>query len=183
MLKMMIWNIVSVIHRVIIAVIPAVFVLVCLDLTQHLFGHLTFFCRDSAILSVCIISVAAWVRILLTFFISGVCWLLANIMSKSFCSFQKYNRNTGCRCCITVYLKLWVFYCLLVCTHCWELMNSVRSHGNLSLLFSMVMVWDFVSDNRVMTHSCHVRYGFAGTNWMVTVTSLLWSFIAISLLW
>jgi hypothetical protein len=40
-----------------------------------------------------------------------------------------------------------------VSTHCWELMNSVGSHGSSSLLFVMkVMVCHFVSDSHeVMT--------------------------------
>ncbi len=42
---------------------------------------------------------------------------------------------------------------MLIYTHCWELMNSVGSHGNLSLPFVMkVMVCHFVSDSHeVMT--------------------------------
>ncbi len=42
---------------------------------------------------------------------------------------------------------------MLIYTHCWELMNSVGSHGSLSLLFVMkVMVCYFVSDSHeVMT--------------------------------
>jgi hypothetical protein len=42
---------------------------------------------------------------------------------------------------------------MLIYTHCWELMNSVGSHGSLSPLFMMkVMVCHFVSDSpEVMT--------------------------------
>jgi hypothetical protein len=42
---------------------------------------------------------------------------------------------------------------MLIYTHCWELMNSVGSHGSSSLPFAMkVMVCHFVSDSReVMT--------------------------------
>jgi hypothetical protein len=42
---------------------------------------------------------------------------------------------------------------MLIYTHCWELMNSVGSHGSLSLPFLMkVMVCHFVSDSHeVMT--------------------------------
>ncbi len=42
---------------------------------------------------------------------------------------------------------------MLIYTHCWELMNSVGSHGILSLPFVMkVMVCHFVSDcHEVMT--------------------------------
>jgi hypothetical protein len=37
---------------------------------------------------------------------------------------------------------------MLIYTHCWELMNSVGSHGSLSLPFMMkVMVCHFVSDS------------------------------------
>jgi hypothetical protein len=38
---------------------------------------------------------------------------------------------------------------MLIYTHCWELMNSVGSHGSSSLPFLMkVMVCHFVSDSR-----------------------------------
>jgi hypothetical protein len=42
---------------------------------------------------------------------------------------------------------------MLIYTHCWELMNSVGSHGSSSLPFMMkVMVCHFVSDSHeVMT--------------------------------
>jgi len=42
---------------------------------------------------------------------------------------------------------------MIIYTHCWELMNSVGSHGSWSLLFVMkVMVCLFVSDSHeVMT--------------------------------
>ncbi len=42
---------------------------------------------------------------------------------------------------------------MLIYTHCWELMNSVGSHGSLSLPFMMkVMVCHFVGDSHeVMT--------------------------------
>jgi len=37
---------------------------------------------------------------------------------------------------------------MLICTHCWELMNLVGSHGSSSLLFMMkVMVCHFVSNS------------------------------------
>jgi hypothetical protein len=50
--------------------------------------------------------------------------------------------------------SFWEDYYMLIYTHCWELMNSVGSHGSLSLLFMMkvMMVCHFVSDSReVMT--------------------------------
>jgi hypothetical protein len=49
--------------------------------------------------------------------------------------------------------SFWEDYYMLIYTHCWELMNSVGSHGSLSLLFVMkVMVCHFVSDSHeVMT--------------------------------
>jgi hypothetical protein len=49
--------------------------------------------------------------------------------------------------------SFWEDYYMLIYTHCWELMNSVGSHGSLSLLFMMkVMVCHFVSDSHeVMT--------------------------------
>jgi hypothetical protein len=45
--------------------------------------------------------------------------------------------------------KFWEDYYMLIYTHCWELMNSVGSHGSLSLLFVMkvMMVCYFVSDS------------------------------------
>jgi hypothetical protein len=44
--------------------------------------------------------------------------------------------------------KFWEDYYMLIYTHCWELMNSVGSHGSSSLLFVMkVMVCHFVSDS------------------------------------
>jgi hypothetical protein len=49
---------------------------------------------------------------------------------------------------------------MLIYTHCWELMNSVGSHGSLSLLFVMkVMVCHFVSDShKIMTTLIVVLY-------------------------
>ncbi len=79
--------------------------------------------------------------------------MLANITSESSHRFQKGNRNSGCRLCIMVCPSFWEDYYTLIYTHCWELMNSVGSHGSLSLLFVMkVMVCPFVSDSHeVMT--------------------------------
>ncbi len=74
-------------------------------------------------------------------------------MSESSHCFQKGNRNSGRRLCIMVCPSFWEDYFMLIYTHCWELMNSVGSHGSLSLLFVMkVMVCHFVSDSHeVMT--------------------------------
>jgi hypothetical protein len=49
--------------------------------------------------------------------------------------------------------SFWEDYYMLIYTHCWELMNSVGSHGSLSLPFMMkAMVCPFVSDcHEVMT--------------------------------
>jgi hypothetical protein len=49
--------------------------------------------------------------------------------------------------------SFWEDYYMLIYTHCWEVMNSVGSHGSLLLLFVMkVMVCHFVSDSHeVMT--------------------------------
>jgi hypothetical protein len=54
---------------------------------------------------------------------------------------------------IMVCPSFWEDYYMLIYTHCWELMNSVGSHGSLSLLFVVkVMVCHFVSDSHeVMT--------------------------------
>jgi hypothetical protein len=97
--------------------------------------------------------VAAWMRILLTFFISNVSWVLANITSESSHCFRKGNRNSGRRLCIMVCPSFWEDYYMLIYTHCWELMNSVGNHGSSSLPFVMkVMVCHFVSDSHeVMT--------------------------------
>jgi hypothetical protein len=45
--------------------------------------------------------------------------------------------------------KFWEDYYMLIYTHCWELMNSVGSHGSLSLLFVMkvMMVCHFVNNS------------------------------------
>ncbi len=97
--------------------------------------------------------VVAWMRILLTFLISDVSWVLANIMSESSHCFQKGNRNSGRRLCIMFCPSFWEDYYMLIYTHCWELMNSVGGHGSLSPPFMMkVMVCHFVSDSHeVMT--------------------------------
>ncbi len=87
------------------------------------------------------------------FLISNVSWVLVNITSESSHCFRKGNRYSGCRLCIMVCPSFWEDYYMLIYTHCWELMNSVGSHGSLSLPFVMkVMVWHFVSDSHeVMT--------------------------------
>jgi hypothetical protein len=84
--------------------------------------------------------------------ISTEVWL-ANIMSESSHCFWKGNRNSGHRLCIMVCPSFWEDYYMLIYTHCWELMNSVGSHGSSSLPFVMkVMVCHFVSDSHeVMT--------------------------------
>jgi len=66
---------------------------------------------------------------------------------------RKGNRNSGHRLCIMVCPSFWEDYYMLIYTHCWELMNSVGSHGSSSLPFVMkVMVCHFVSDSHeVMT--------------------------------
>jgi hypothetical protein len=54
---------------------------------------------------------------------------------------------------IMVCPSFWEDYYMLIYTHCWELMNSVGSHGSSSLPFVMkVTVCHFVSDSHeVMT--------------------------------
>jgi hypothetical protein len=49
--------------------------------------------------------------------------------------------------------SFWEDYYMLIYTHCWELMNSVGSHGSSSLPFVMkVMVCHFMSNSHeVMT--------------------------------
>jgi hypothetical protein len=82
-----------------------------------------------------------------------VSWVLANITSESSHCFRKGKRNSGHRLCIMVCPSLWEYCYMLIYTRCWELMNSVGSHGSLSLPFMMkVMVCHFVSDSHeVMT--------------------------------
>jgi hypothetical protein len=80
-------------------------------------------------------------------------WVLANITSKSSHYFRKGNKNSRCILCIMVCPSFWEDYYMLIYTRCWELMNSVGSHGNSSLPFVMeVMVCHFVSNSHeVMT--------------------------------
>ncbi len=85
------------------------------------------------------------------------CWglslLYAGLTSESSHCFRKGNRNSGCRLCIMVCPSFWEDYYMLIYTHHWELMNSVGSHGSLSLPFGMkVTVCHFVSNSHeVMT--------------------------------
>ncbi len=85
--------------------------------------------------------------------VNSVSWVLANIATESSHCFRKGNRNSGHRLFIMVCPSFWEDYYILIYTHCWELMNSVGSHGSSSLLFVMkVMVCHFVSDSHdVMT--------------------------------
>jgi hypothetical protein len=104
--------------------------------------------------------VAALMRILLTFLISNVSWVLANITSESSHCFWKGNRNLGHRLCIMVCSSFWEDYYMLIFTHCWELMNSVGSHSSSSLPFVMkVMICHFVRDSHEVdcTH-CRVTF-------------------------
>jgi hypothetical protein len=61
---------------------------------------------------------------------------------------NKGNKNLGHKFCIMVCPSFWENYSMLIYTHFWELMNSMGSHGSLSLPFVMkVMVCDhFVND-------------------------------------
>jgi hypothetical protein len=93
----------------------------------------------------------AWV--LNIFLINNVSWVLANITSKSSHCFQKGNKNSRQRLCMMVCPSFWEDYYMLIYTHCWELMNSLGSHGTSSRPFVMkVMVCHFVNDSHeVMT--------------------------------
>lgn len=51
--------------------------------------------------------VAAWIRVLLTFLISYVVWVLANSMNVSSCCFRKCYRNSRCG----------FSYCIFIYTH------------------------------------------------------------------
>jgi hypothetical protein len=81
------------------------------------------------------------------------CWIIYNLTSESSHCFWKGNRNSGRRLCIMVCPSFWEDYYMLIYTHCWELMNSVGSHGSSSLPSMMkVMVCHFVSNSHeVMT--------------------------------
>jgi hypothetical protein len=52
-------------------------------------------------------------------------WVVADIRTESSCCFQKCNRNPGCRLSRMVCPKVWADYCILIHTHCQELMKSV----------------------------------------------------------
>ncbi len=70
---------------------------------------------------------------------------LNNIIMESFHCFWECDRNSGCRFCIMVCMKLLADYYLLIYTQCWVLMKSLGRHGSLSLLFVMkVMVRHFL---------------------------------------
>ncbi len=45
---------------------------------------------------------------------------------------------------ISVCSKFWANYCILICTHCCEPMNSVGSHGSLSVLKKVQMGLDIL---------------------------------------
>jgi hypothetical protein len=76
---------------------------------------------------------------------------------------------TGWRFCVMVCSDFGQIVICFICTHCQELMKSVGSHGNLSMLFMMkVMVWHFVSD--------FLSYGYAYSHCCVTFKLLLWKF-------
>ncbi len=60
---------------------------------------------------------------------------------------NKGNRNSRHKLCIIVCPSFWEDYSMLIYTHFGKLMNSIGSHGSLSLSFVMkVMVCHFVSD-------------------------------------
>jgi hypothetical protein len=64
-----------------------------------------------------------------------------------------YGLGLGHRSCIMVCPSFWEDYYMLIYTHCWEMMNSVGSHGSLSQSFLMkVTFYHFVNDSHeVMT--------------------------------
>ncbi len=68
--------------------------------------------------------VAAWMRILLTFLISNVSWVLANITSESSHCFRKGNRNSGRRLCIMACPSFWEDYYMLIYTHFIDLLST-----------------------------------------------------------
>ncbi len=96
--------------------------------------------------------VAAWIRILLTFWLC----LLSGSQHHDlvFPLLPEIWQKLRARFCVIPCSKFWVHYYALIYTHCWGLMNSVGSHGRLSLL-SMIKVKKvrhFVSNShKVMT--------------------------------
>jgi hypothetical protein len=59
--------------------------------------------------------VAGWMTILLTFLISYVSWMLANIMTETSCCFQRCDRNSRCRYCTMVSKNLrWIIIYLSI---------------------------------------------------------------------
>jgi hypothetical protein len=112
-------------------------------------------------------------RILLTFLISNASWVLASVMSESSHCFWKSNRNSGRRLCIMVCPSFWDDYYMLIYTHCWELMNSVGSHGSPSLPFVM----------KVMVSLCEqLSWGYDTTHCCVTFNCCCGDFSATSLI-
>jgi hypothetical protein len=70
-------------------------------------------------------------------------WPSLPLASRNATGTEKCDRNSGQR-----FYRMacpdfgQIYYVLIIYTHCWELMESVGSHGSLSLLFMMkVMVW------------------------------------------
>jgi hypothetical protein len=96
--------------------------------------------------------------------------VLANIMSESSHCFRKLRMQI-------VYNDLpsfWADYYMLIYTHCWELMNSMGSHGSSSPPFMKVMVCHFVSDSHeVMTALIVLFFNCCCGDFSATSSSLL----------
>jgi hypothetical protein len=97
--------------------------LLCAFLLLHLIP-----CRMRKDLEGCMFRLIGCIHIIVSEFY--VSWVLANITSESSHCFRKGNRNSGRRLCIMVCPSFWEDYYMLIYTHCWELMNSVGSHGS-----------------------------------------------------
>jgi len=89
---------------------------------------------------------------LLTLFWSAVSWVVANILTDSFCCFWKCDRNSGCRICIMVCPNFGTYL-------------SAPTVGNWS---HWVMVWHFVKE---------LSWGHDSTHCHVTFKLLLWRFL------
>jgi len=94
----------------------------------------------------------AWKGILLTFLMSYVSWVLANIMTGSSHWLWKCDWNSGCRLCIMVCLDCVQIMIILMYTKVkswwrqWKVMTTYRSYS-----WWRVMVWDFVSNSHEVT--------------------------------
>jgi hypothetical protein len=112
--------------------------------------------------------VAAWMRILLNF------WLAVSLSARQHhACFQICNRNSGCRCLCKSLGRL-------LCTNPYPPLGASEVSGESWLFMIKMMIWCIVSDTDIAYDGVHSRclsFGFAGTDTMVTLNVLLWSFL------